>query len=313
LQKDEAFANEYRELGRSYKAQREFRLRWASNELQKRSETRVQEQTREETEDEAGSYMGLSVIEDAEKCTKAAAAYKESCVEMHKMGILFRNQPMVRWNNMTKREEYLYIKATFRSSLNNLWKHRVEWGDADAEQQPAPPAIAEAAPEVETPQKQKEAKAAGIKEAKAAGKGGKPPKEVSPNDKSKKGKCPLDAELNSLRIMKQKWNTALTEASHLLDTIVTNEAWKDLRPATVLTQARDQLLSFRTKTEFWEFASLHDTNKIKARFSENAIFDELRAKSGLMTAISELETETAGVKAAFTAKQAVKAKARRSK
>ena len=58
---------------------------------------------------------------------------------------------------------------------------------------------------------------------------------------------------------------------------------------------------------------MHDTNKIKARFSENAIFDELRAKSGLMTAISELETETAGVKAAFTAKQAVKAKARRSK
>ena len=115
-------AKEYAELGRNYEAQRQFRQRWASREAAKYTVLRKQIQSREESTDEVGSYEGDTKISELEASDEAAANYVKSCEEMHKNGVKFRGQDMVRWGPMTKRKEYLYIKAQFRSSMKNVWE-----------------------------------------------------------------------------------------------------------------------------------------------------------------------------------------------
>ena len=143
---------------------------------------RLQEQKRVEDDTEIGTYHGLTVIQDKEKCDAAGLNYAKNCARLLKEGIKFRGKELVRWNGMTERTEFLYVVATYRSSLTNLWVERAVYKDivastiADAAAGTAPaaaePAARATAPEATADSTKGEAAAKTQSKAKAKGKAG---------------------------------------------------------------------------------------------------------------------------------------------
>ena len=104
-------------------------------------------------------------------------------------------------------------------------------------------------------------------EAKKVGEGAKVTKKKTDDGSgvSPKAKSDLDVKLQALKVLKTKWNLCLTEASNLYETIHSNVAWAMFKPAVDLKLKCDAVKAFRSRSEFWEFASMNDSVKANVR------------------------------------------------
>jgi hypothetical protein len=309
LKADPLIAKEYRELGRSYEAQRSFRQRWAATAGAALQHQRLQVQSRLEEDEDVGEYEGISRLIFLEQDEAAGKTYAASCDALDAQGIKFRGKDLVRWNAMTNRAEYLYIKARFRSKFSNLWEERCEHeptmsstmsvaaeaGVGMAASTPQKLSVPTQVPGTPGPPPKKNGKQTGG--GKSNGPSGEDP-EPSP-DKAKKTQTPIDKELMKLKLLKIKMIAAQTEGMHLIDTIGSNDEWMFARPATQLKEFHHTLTGFRCRSGFWEYWSLNDTNKVKQKYGEAEIKSELRNKGELEKVVDALETEMACIKASF--------------
>ena len=115
-------SEEYQELT-SYSEKQEFRRKWAAKiyEKVKASKTRTQEWSRIDTK--KGSYLGFGRVLweeglDAEGL-EATKNYTKACVDM--------GAPWVRFNGMSKRVEFLYVRQEYVEEFQDKWRMYEQW------------------------------------------------------------------------------------------------------------------------------------------------------------------------------------------
>jgi hypothetical protein len=325
LKNDPELAKEYKALGRSYEAQGAFRKRWAANCAEKIRHERTQTQSRAEADEDVGVYHSLKVIEQLEHDPEAAANYAAACEDLARDGITFRGKSFKSYNPMTKKDEFLYVKSTFRSTFENLWQER-------ANHDAVPETLDNASAAAPTPEKAVQPRGTDSSAAAAAKKGGSgsggavhgaggvpqgsprgsdddgngngnPRDPAPPTPAPKRQKTEMERDLASLKALKARWTQAHTEARHLLETISDNDEWAFARPAKDLNSYLGELQTFRLKNAFWESWSLQDTSKLRKLFSERAVQDACLDKGALQQAIDRVEAEVACIKASYHARK----------
>ncbi len=172
LKNDVKLADSYKQLGKQYEAQRQYRARWAKEQYQKCRDERIATTTTSERDDTDGRYkaLGKIVIDEGgdETAVKAALTTVQTCIELHRQGQTFKGRPYVFLHPISKRYQYLHLDFGFNSSFKQDWSQLVvetptgSSGSTAAAGAPVGAAAAEAATAVETPMKRQRL-AAGVK------------------------------------------------------------------------------------------------------------------------------------------------------
>lgn len=223
-----SLAQAYAEVGRSYAAQRSFRAEWARKEFAKVIAEKTYSETSRVTEVSSGTYEPFDCIVDREggpsrrSSMRAATYYVVACLQMHKQRILaMPGTPWVKWNAMTRRCEFFYMKKGCNKAFEKswaLWQRQVSEGDN------LPPAI----PPKQFPQPFVEGpdSAAFAKEGKAKAKGkakASPGKVDGGEDEMKKQ---LHLLFRKMDLTKKQMATATSSGRDLLDLISHDNKWE---------------------------------------------------------------------------------------
>ena len=130
---------EFKALGRGYTMQRQFKLRWLkeAGEKIKTEAKRIQSNTSEDFVN--GIYLPMTRIwkeEGKDEAAKVATLnYVNSCVAMQRVGKTVNGRPLIEYNTMTKRNEFLYLKKTCRDGivdqrvLEEVWSQKQQAPD----------------------------------------------------------------------------------------------------------------------------------------------------------------------------------------
>ena len=114
-------AREYKGVGKSYAAQRKFRLAWANKKLAEVTEEKVEEEGEQAEDVMGGQYLPMNVIWREEGKDAAAVVatlnYVNKCVQYQTEGKLVKGRPWIEFNQMTGRNEFLYIKKPCRDTF----------------------------------------------------------------------------------------------------------------------------------------------------------------------------------------------------
>lgn len=137
LKANPELASEYKDTGKSYAAQRAFRLKWANEELAAAQVLKSSE-TGEGSEDSVnGVYLCITRIfkEEGEDDAAVAATfhYVQECTRLHKAGALVKGRPFIAWNKFTKRSEFLYLTKTMRDTFITMRKETKTWDKSAAQ------------------------------------------------------------------------------------------------------------------------------------------------------------------------------------
>jgi hypothetical protein len=123
LTNDTAFAAAYKAEGKSYTAQRAFRLKWAQEQKEMLEKTVIFEEHEEEEDSKEGGYMSLFKIWEAEgkdlEGLRASQKWVAKCVAEHKAGNTMCGRALVRWHPWTERFEFLYFKDMFKMKIGS--------------------------------------------------------------------------------------------------------------------------------------------------------------------------------------------------
>jgi len=306
---DPQVATEYKELGRTYEKQRQFRKRWAEGKVTEFRYKKTQSETKANEEMEAGTYETQKKIEALENDVEAAAIYADSCTKLFQKGIKFMGQPFMKENGMTHRTEFLYLKAAYRTRLGTSWSETADYDDGSVSAQATDP---------ETPVAVQKPKAISIAEDNTKkGKQDVLPdgSDGSPNDKEnkdpkdkdnkeKKDKTMADVELQKLRVLKNRWNTCVADARGLMNVIASNAGWAEFRPCDDLTKLCDELEGIRNHSPFYVQWCM-DPGKLRRLFTEAEIMIEARRRGEIENLIEGCEEHCAVLKAMKSSKDAV--------
>ena len=115
---------QFKALGRGYTQQRQFKLQWLEK-TKTHLETvakRIQQQVSSDSVD--GIYLPISRIYKEEGKDQAAMTatrnYVNHAVAMYRTGKQVGGRPMILWNSMTERNEFLYLKRTCRDQMLDM-------------------------------------------------------------------------------------------------------------------------------------------------------------------------------------------------
>jgi len=262
---------QYKAVGRSYEAQRLFKLRWCEMQFKAMEQKLSYHERSRDTEGMSGTPMLFSQLLWEKKNKLAAINYVKSCIEKHKAGQTFRGKPYVSYDDMTKNWTFMHVTAAVGTLVDKTWQVD-EHGDTIQLGSPALPApaalpalvaTAPADPAKEAAQgkgKGKPALPAPTPAGKRGGKGGKGGKagESSPADEAKQAakqaeKKGVDEKLRKCKDLKSRMEKATSQNSELREAIDTQIAWQWARGhwATQLASAKDKLNELKLRSEFW--------------------------------------------------------------
>jgi hypothetical protein len=206
-------AQEYVALGKSYNAQREFRLKWCKIELAKIVTVKTEIEETVQTEYSHGEYLPFDVIVDREggehrmNSVKAALQYVMCCQRFFRQNHKAGNKHFCEYNEMTQRWEFLFLRKGFREDFTKLWRLESKASNPD-EAEPAASSSGdglvvelddapEAAAGAAAPTPKKEAKpAVVVPTPKAAGKGNKRKAEQGPESPEQQAKKAQKKEMD---------------------------------------------------------------------------------------------------------------------
>jgi hypothetical protein len=121
-------AADYLAVGKSYNAQREFRLKWCKMELAKIDTTQTEIEENGQSEYSQGDYLPFDVIVDREggpqraASVKAALHYVMACQRFFKQNHMAGSKHFCEYNVMTHRWEFLFLRKGYRENFTKLWK-----------------------------------------------------------------------------------------------------------------------------------------------------------------------------------------------
>jgi hypothetical protein len=121
-------AADYLAVGKSYNAQREFRLKWCKMELTKMETIQTEIEENEQSEYSQGEYLPFDVIVDREggpkraASVKAALHYALACQRFFKQNHMASSKHFCEYNGMTQRWEFLFLRKGYRENFTKLWK-----------------------------------------------------------------------------------------------------------------------------------------------------------------------------------------------
>ena len=214
---------------------------------------------------------------------------------MKEKGIKFMSHDMVKFNPMTKRDEFLYVRLTLKTALKSMWEEGIVFDDGDA-------AAASSG-----------AQSSAAVEALIPTPPGKPDRKktpVSPDDHTKVPKIvsEVDVILSTMRNMKARWSAAISDAKALIGTIdlaePENVQWYWAKPATSLKAACKQVEDVRGFSDIHEAWCVYDVTKLRKSFTEEAIVKATRRNGEVANLMEKLEQESNVIKTMAAAKMA---------
>jgi hypothetical protein len=287
---------DYKNVGRSYQKQREFRARWVADELQKVQHERVTTAESVDRDGVEGFYKPIRVIirDEGDDHSAVLAAFNivAQCVEHFNRGSLYKNRPLIRWNSWSKRYEYAHLRFGFNSDFRQGWKEvNTEAKGVDAEQVAVVDALAGVP---ETPVKIKAGQASSSKpevadkkasaDDKRKAKGGGAPAAPPPKKSKKAGGHEggeLSPEETKKKMMRKhsedKWKemsniktayaNAIANHQTLVDRVANDHAWhwaaSDMDPD--IKEKRQHLDHCIVSSDFFKALAVQDIASLKKK------------------------------------------------
>jgi len=237
---------EYQALSRKGKV--DFRRAWAQNQVKKLKDGKIKGRSFNVVDAKIGTYMSFTKIHLEEGGDRAALKAARNYV----MACLMMSGAWTRWNPMTRRRDFLYVRYEHSEKFTKSWKMFEEWGagrpggggDGGGKEPGAPGggggrvAVEDddfSEPEVDEDQmseggnddeggdggKPSKANKAASK-AKAKAKGGKPPTPSKEDDPKKKAFADLLTKGNKL---KTQYQVLYGKASQMVTSISSQKSW----------------------------------------------------------------------------------------
>ena len=309
LKKCAELRQDYINVGKSYKAQRDFRQQWAANNYQLKLEQKRKTQITTSEDALAGTYEPMQVIWEREgKDSGAITAtlnYVNECIARTQKGELNKQRPWVAWNSFTKRHEFLYVKRSCRDSFAEQWEMRTQWvqrpgnNAASSNQQQS----AEDPPPG----------AGNGQNGQAGGKRGRQPQQNNNDDNPPAPPPPpkktknFNEDFARAQKLKAQMNAASASAVDLMGVITTQACWAWANnPATLgaLSAAKDAVDKFKNISDFFKAWVVQEKFAPYARkaFDEETLKAEFVRLSKLAKALSALEVEVTTIKAMHNAR-----------
>ena len=127
--RDGDLALRYASVGKGCEPQRRFRQKWAAEQLQVLMKEKSFSESSTESSGTEGTYEPFDIIVDKEggqhrpSSVRAAVCYTLACMQMHKKGLLAGlNSPWVKYNGMTRRLEFMYLKRGMSNKFETAWQ-----------------------------------------------------------------------------------------------------------------------------------------------------------------------------------------------
>ena len=314
--------------GKSYAAQREFRATWLAQKHAAKVEEFQRKRVNSNTDWAKGLYLPISRIwKEQGKDQQGLVAtkkYVDNCLSRHTQGVTCAGRPYVVFNNMTERNEFLFLQNGFTDSFSDVRTHSETYsGQADsssAAPPQKPPAIGNSAgeplpsgepqPPTPTPAAKGKAKAKGkaSPNKRLPGEEGEPAADPNPKDTKKQKLIAMRKDFGELQKLKQRMSCACSAAADMLALVTTSPCMKGANTSAFLediTTAKAQVETIKQSDEFWQAWCVQDEffAFAKKRFSEQAIAQSLRRKVDLEAALEKLEAETGFIKKTYNAKR----------
>lgn len=110
---------------KGYAGQRNFRMKWASEQFERLRSERAKIESTSTTDQLDGEYCNFSMLVQRHGDNlKAGTNYALSCIEHHSEGKNANGRPYLLFNDMSKMVEFLNIKKIFKQTHEEKWELR---------------------------------------------------------------------------------------------------------------------------------------------------------------------------------------------
>jgi hypothetical protein len=125
VKSDKRMAAEYKQLGRNYEAQREFRRVWAANKFELLRTERTRVESLQSSTKMQGTYVPVKIIFDKEggDCAAAVATanYVMTAITKFNKGEKLDGQEYLRFNSWTRRYDFMHIVLSYQQTHATTW------------------------------------------------------------------------------------------------------------------------------------------------------------------------------------------------
>ena len=276
---NEVLAASYEGVGKSYEAQRRFRLQWAEQRRDGLRVERIQSHRQTVSDNLDCRYISFEKTWEEEgkgqAGFEAAKNYWASAIALWSKGALLHGKQHVKYNVRTKRPEVLYVKEKLHFSDAHIRTHReIEHVGAPASSSAPLPALP---PPATTP----------LPQAKAKGKAGAPEegRRRTTDDKEEAQRKRLKLDLAKSEKVRVTFNAASAAAHDLINVVSKGPAWSwannehSLHP---VRQARRDVNLFRESSAFYQDWTVAENFAltVKKKYAADVVEQEFRRWGG---------------------------------
>ena len=277
---------EYKNVGKSYEKQRQFRLSWAKDFYNSKVMEKVAEEKEVKRDSIKGEYLPPTVIYRREGKDEAALQATvniiNDCIKHAAAGETLGGRPYIKYNSRSKRNELLYTSSSFDDSYEVSMVKRTTWSTSSGSAvETAAGRALEGSPATPTP-----TPGIGVR---PAGTTGKPDKKRGRgkdegNDDGKTSKKPKNEDLKNgfvqLEKLKKKFAQITGRASSLMSMVTTQQEWLWASSPLIIngvTEARIKVDAFANSSTFWQQWAVQEGFRGFAlkTYKESAILNEI--------------------------------------
>ncbi|CAK0837284.1 unnamed protein product, partial [Prorocentrum cordatum] len=278
---DKSLADAHKKVGRPYKAQRDFRNKWAKCEANKMMKVKGKYKTfgmiwKEEGKDQIAFDIATNVATD--------------CLTKHSQGSTLHGRPWIRKHPQKKYREFLVIEESAEMNDKEVWGYsEVPVGPAV----PSEPTGSAGGSGLSPLPAGHEPSVDGDSDATSK------QKKLSPEDK--KLRKELTTKLAKLKPLKKEAAEACADCTELASVIASSPAWEyaNNEPALRgLRKARGEFDAAKTKPTFWSAWMIEDNfpSYAVSRFKTDYIATELARTDTIRKLFETLQTEAGNLK-----------------
>ena len=311
--KDPSIKKAYEAIGRSYKAQRNFRLQWAKEEAEKLKRQRVHSHTQSITGKINGKYRTFGQIwKDEGKDAvgfQVAENVAKTCIELHMKGKLLHGRPWLKFHSQFKVVEFLVVDEEVTQADREAWGYKdvpKVVGTTAAAPQPGEPSGDNDEPPVVSTAPTEQGKKRTRKGSQTQGDDGA----IDPPPR-RPGNKELTKKFVELKQLRKRLSSATSDCSELVNVITSstddgewfyanNTVW--LAP---LRKARDDIEAVKKESPFWAAFALQEKFQAyaKTHFKQSRVEVELEKLDLVSDLVKKLQTEADNLKSMHAARQ----------
>lgn len=276
---DPQLAADYTKLGRQYGLQREFRMKWCRDELEKCITERTKTMQKKETDLTTGEYLAYTPIFQREGGDSAAAEaarnYIMACLTMHKNKKMFKGRQWVQFNKMTRRVEFLYLKTQFVNEMSEIWAVTVKSSAVE----PSAVSLDDKSSEAKTPGKRKSIEDGEVEtetppkaKAKSKASAKQKAKQVEESPSPSKDDDDVKKELAKLRAFKTVLQCDLSAAEDLIRSASADAAWSWAKQSGLVDGLQNALGDVRKQldvSQWWVDWKMMDAKDFSVKIAKS--------------------------------------------